>query len=300
MQNNFDWNDLKYFLELSRRKKMVDAAKRLKVDQTTVSRRINALEIAIGAKLFVKNESGYRLTQSGESLIELAFQVENSIAQVADSIGGETSRLSGTVRVGAPDGIGTFYIAPRLSRFQESHPDLNLDLIVLPRYFNLSQHEAHLSISLARPTTGRLLARKMTDYHLHFYASTSYLEKYGEPQNLHQLKTHKLIGYIDDLLYAPELKYLDDISKNLPISFRSSSIIAQRQAIMAGTGIGILPRFFVKDDPRLIPILLKEYQITRSLWLLSHEDTLNLMRVRAVSDFLQNEAKNESDLFLSS
>lgn len=300
MQNNFDWNDLKFFLELGRKKKMVAAAKRLKVDHTTVSRRVNALEMAIGAKLFFKNEKGYQLTKSGESLMHLALEVENSTAQVADSIGGEAHRLSGVVRIGAPDGIGTFFISPRLSRFQENHPDLNVDLIVLPRYFNLSQHEAHLSISLARPTTGRLLARKMTDYHLHFYASTSYLEKYGEPQSIGQLKKHKLIGYIDDMLYAPELRYLDDINKNLPISFRSSSIIAQRQAIMAGTGIGILPRFFVKDDPRLVPILLNEYEITRSFWLLSHEDTTNLVRVRAVSDFLQNEAKKERSLFLTS
>jgi len=298
MQSRFDWNDLKFFLELGRRKKMVAAAKLLKVDHTTVSRRITALETAIGAKLFFKNEQGYQLSKAGEDLMPLAIQVENATAQAYENIGGEAHSFSGTVRIGAPDGIGTFFVAPRLSRFQEEHPDLQVDLIVMPRYFNLSQHEAHLSMSLARPKSGRLLGRKMTDYSLQFFASTIYLKKYGVPKNRQDLMKHKIVGYIDDMVYAPELRYMDEFG-DLPVHFRSSSIIAQRQAIMAGTGIGVLPRFLAKDDPRLVPVLQDDYHITRSIWLLSHEDTTNLARIRAVSEFLQNEARANRDLFIA-
>jgi DNA-binding transcriptional LysR family regulator len=297
MQINFDWNDLKYFLELARIGKMTSAAKTLRVDHTTVSRRIATLETAIGAKLFFKGKQGYKLTKSGENLLPYALQFENASEQVAENIGGEARRLEGTVRIGATDGLGTFFIAPKLAELQTTHPDLEVDLIVAPQYFNLSLREAQVSVTPSRPTSGRLLARKMTDYGLQFYASKEYIGKYGEPQNRKELQEHQLTGYIDDMVFAPELKYMDEFNARSPAQFRSSSTIAQMKVISAGNKIGILPNFMARESANLVPILTRDYSITGSLWLLTHQDTANLMRVRAVTDFLQEEAKKSKDYF---
>lgn len=299
MQTSFDWNDLKFFLELARQKKMVTAAKRLRVDHTTVSRRITALEEEIGAKLFFKNEKGYQLTRAGERLMPIALQIENATEQASEDIGGEARRVEGTVRVGATDALGTFFIAPKLSRFQETHPELRVDLVVLPQYFNLSLREAQISVTLARPTAGRLLARKLTDYTLQFFASKSYVERFGRPERRRDLRNHRVTGYIDDMVFAPELRYMDDFPDECQARFRSSSIIAQMQAVASGSGIGILPSFLGNEDERLVPVLTDDYLITRTLWLLSHQDTANLVRIRAVSDYLQAEAKKAKDYFVA-
>tara|TARA_R110002072_G_scaffold237600_2_gene394974 strand:+ start:18752 stop:19660 length:909 start_codon:yes stop_codon:yes gene_type:complete len=298
MQSSFDWNDLKFFLELHRSKRLIVAAKSLKVNHTTVARRIRGLEQSIGAQLFSKDDSGYQLTAAGESLLSIAAEIERATQQACENIGGEAGRLSGRVRVGAPDGIGTVFIAPMLARFQENHVDLQVELTVMPRYFNLSQQEVHLSLSLALPQSGRLLARKMTDYHLLFYAAPSYLERYGAPKGLNDLRRHRIIGYIDEMLYAPELRYTKDIGSDLPVVFSSTSVIAQREAILSGTGIGILPRFLAHGNPKLLPILSDHCLLTRTIWLLSHQSTEALARVRVVSQFLQQEARNARDLFL--
>lgn len=298
MHTPFDWNDLKYFLALYRSKRLVQAGKVLHVDHTTVARRIQALEKSIGAQLFLKDGDGYRLTSAGESVLVIASGIENATEQVYERVGGEAGRLSGQVRVGAPDGVGTFFVAPVLARFQRQNADLNIELIVMPRHFNLSQHEAHLSLSLSLPPSGRLLARKMTDYHLLFYGSRSYLEQNRPPRQIEDLQAHPIIGYIGDMLYAPELRYMEELGRDLPMAFSSTSIVAQREAILAGHGIGILPRFLGHGHPDLVPLLTDHCVLTRTIWILSHQNTESLARVRAVSEYLQRETRNARDLFL--
>lgn len=294
----FDWNDLKYFLEVCRRGKLVHAAKSLRVDHTTVSRRIAALEQATGTKLFNKTERGYGLTRTGERLLPIAEEMENAALRAQEDVSGGTMRLSGAVRIGAPDGFGSFFLAPRLPALIDKHPDLEIDLVALPRYLSLSKREADLAVTLARPTTGRLYARKLTDYQLQLFASVDYLENHEAIHSRKNLRNHRLIGYIDDLIFAPELRYTEAVGKNLNVSFRSSNLIAQRQAVLAGAGICVLPRFMTRDDERLIPVLSQDVCLIRSFWLLIHEDMRGMARVRETADFVTEAARSERSLFI--
>lgn len=296
----FNWNDLKFFLELCRKAKLVRAAETLRVDHTTVSRRVAALERALGTKLVEKTELGYKPTDEGEKLIPIAEKIENSALYLQDDIGGGGAQLSGPVRVGSPDGFGSFFLAPNLPELVAKHPGLEIDLVAVPRHVSLSRREADLSVTLARPTTGRLYARKLTDYHLQLFASHKYLESSQPIFRRKDLLGHLLIGYIEDLVFAPELHYMDTVGKDLTARFRSTSLVAQRQAILAGAGIGVLPRFIACEDTRLVPVLENEFQLTKTFWLLIHEDIRGLARVRETADFITDCVRTQRSVFLSS
>lgn len=180
-----------------------------------------------------------------------------------------------------------------------SHPGLEIDLIAVPRYLSLSRREADLSVTLSRPTTGRLRAQKLTDYHLQLFASKGYLEKTEPIFVRRDLKKHALVGYVEDLIFAPELKYMDSVGKDLTASFRSTSLVAQRQAILSGAGIGVLPRFVAHEDSRLVPVLEDEFQLTKTFWLLVHEDIRRLARVQATMKFISESVKSSRNMFLS-
>lgn len=296
--NMFNWNDLRFFLEVSRRGKLVHAAKSLRVDHTTVARRVSALEQKIGARLFEKTDRGYTLTHAGSKLHAVAEEMENAAMRVEEELAGRSMRLSGAVRIGAPDGFGSFFLAPRLPKLLDKHTELEIDLVALPRCLSLSKREADLTITLARPTTGRIYARKLTDYQLQLYASVDYLKNHEPITSKKDLKKHRLIGYIDDLIFAPELRYLDIVGKNVNVSFRSTNLIAQRQAVLAGAGICVLPYFIAKKDPRLAPVLENNVRLIRSFWLLIHEDMRGLARMRETADFITDAVRSERKLFL--
>ena len=222
MQDNFDWNDLKYFLALSRLKRMTAAGRALGIDQTTVARRIRALEKSVGALLFIRDEDGYALTQAGDRLMPIALEVERSSTRVHEQISGEAGRLAGTVRIGAPDGLGTFVATPLLARFQRDNPDVDMALVIRSRQFQMSHQEVHMSLDLTLPTSGRLLARRMTDYHLHFFASPDYLRRYGRPEKLRDLRHHRLVGYIPEMLFSDELRYLEELGITTPVGFAAA------------------------------------------------------------------------------
>lgn len=294
----FNWDDLKFFLELCRKRKLVRAADALRVDHTTVSRRVAALEQALGTKLVEKSEHGFRATDAGAKLLPLAEQMENSALHLQDNIGGGGSQLSGPVRVGTPEGFGSFFLAPNLPKLVSKHPGLEVDLVAVPRYVSLSRREADLSVTLERPSAGRVYARKLTDYHLQLFASREYLKNAEPVIQRRDLRKHPLVGYIEDLVFAPELRYMEAIGKDLTAGFRSTSLVVQRQAILSGAGIGVLPRFITHGDSRLVAVLEDDFCLVRTFWLLVYEDIRWLARVRETADFITECVRSQRSLFL--
>lgn len=294
----FDWNDLRFFLEVSRRGRLVTAARHLAVDHTTVSRRIQALEERMNTKLFDRTPAGYSLTPAGAQLVEYAEAMETTAFAIQESIAGQDLHLSGTVRLGAPEGFASAFLGARLHRFFAAHPGIQIDLVAAPRYLSLSKREADLAIGLARPTSGRLVARKLTDYRLCLYAAPAYLERMGTPRSLKDLETHDFIGYVDDLIFAPELRYLDKLVRTPQVVMRSTSLIVQRDAAIDGLGLCILPCFVAATSPGLVPVIPKESSITRSFWLVTHADLRDIVRVRTVADYLRDLVKRDHDLLI--
>jgi DNA-binding transcriptional LysR family regulator len=293
----FDWDDLRFFLAVARAGRLTAAARQLEADHTTVSRRISALESALKAKLFERSPQGYTLTEPGERLLAKAEAMETQALAVASELGGADLALTGTVRIGAPDGIGTYFLAPELGTLAERHPGLTLQLVALPRTFSLSKREADIAVTLEQPTEGRLVSRKLTDYRLRLYASKEYLNRHGPVTELADLSGKTLVTYVADLLYSPVLDYFSALEKHTARRFECASVVAQLEAVRAGVGIGILHDYAVRQFPEL-QVVLPEVSYLRTYWLVTHADVRNLRRVEEVYSFILSRVRANRGLFV--
>ena len=293
-----NWDDMRYFLALCRTDSFVAAASELKVNHSTVSRRISALENALQTQLFQRTGKGCQLTPAGEKLLPYAEQLESTFISLEESTSGKNLQLAGSVRIGAPDGIGNCFLASRLSRFQGDHPALEFELIAVPMYYSLAKREIDISITVRKPIAGNVVTRKLTNYRFGLFASDEYLKGCNPPQKREDLREHRIVGYIDDLLFDQELHYLDEFTPGLQANFRSSTVVGQISAIVAGAGIGIVPYFLAHPEPSLVPILA-DYSIEREFWLHVNPDSRQLARVRTTIDFIVDQIEANRALFLS-
>ena len=204
-----DWDNLRFFLELARTGTLAGAARRLGVEHTTVSRRIQALEKQMGATLFAREAGGHRLAEAGRHLLPSVEAMEAAVLGVERAAPAPGGGPSGLVRVGATEGFGTLILAPHLACLTQKHPQLSIDLLALPRMLHLSRREADIIISLERPTRGSVIVVRLTDYVLHLYGQRDYLARSFPITQREDLCHHAFISYVDDLLFTKELQFLD-------------------------------------------------------------------------------------------
>jgi len=294
----YNWDDLRFFLSVARSGRLTAAARQLGAEHSTVSRRITNLEKDMNAKLFERRPQGYTLTEQGNKLLVSAEEMESVAISAQGEISGSDYALSGAVRIGSPEGFGTYFLAPCLAKLSLIHLDLDIQLIARPRVFSLSKREADIAISLERPREGRLHSRKLTDYTLSLFASKEYLANTSAPRDLEELNDHRIIGYIDDLIFTPELDYLPEVSKSLQPKLASTSVVAQMEATKSGAGICVLPTFMAANEPNLVPILPDKVRLVRSFWLIIHSDMRKLARIKTVGDFIASEIRGQRTRFL--
>jgi DNA-binding transcriptional LysR family regulator len=286
IENKDNWDDLRVFLIVARHASLDAAAVGLKQDATTLGRRVRRLEKQFGATLLERSRKGHALTAEGEVLFAQAEQMEHLVAEVQQSIGGEIQQVTGTVRLSVTEAFGNVVIAPALGNFFKNHPGLNIELVATSGFLSVSKREADMAVLLSRPTRGRLKVQKLSDYQLQLYATPDYLNEYGTPNSVEEIQHHTLIGYVDDLIYSPSLRYYDEIGSGLSPTLTSSSLLAQKQLACSNCGIAMLPRFVAEPEPTLVTVLPDEVCITRTFWLAVHEDIVEHARIRAVMDFL--------------
>lgn len=291
-----DWNDLRIFLAIARGGQIARAARALSLDPTTIGRRLRKLEGDLGQRLFEQTRDGQSLTQAGERLLAQVEAMQAAAEAIREP--GGTSGLSGTLRISVSEGFGTGYLSPRIADFAARHPGLTIDLAANSGFLSPSKRETDIAILLARPRAGQVVASRLTDYTLGFYASADYLTAEGQPRDLAAVGACTLVGYVPDLLYAPELRYLDGLGEALTARIRSTSINAQAQAIRAGAGIGILPRFIGDADPQLRRIVA-DVAIRRSFWLVTHRDNQRLSRIEAFKRWIAERVEADRTLFTS-
>ena len=290
-----NWDDVRIFLAVARSGQILGAAKSLGLNHATVARRLTALEGALGSKLFTRKTNGSELSGAGERFLVHAEAMESAMLAANESAGTD-SAIDGTVRVGAPDGFGVAFLAPRLGELADRHKGLRIELVPVPRAFSLSRREADIAVTLERPREGRLVARKLTDYRLGLYAAQSYLDAHGTPASLDDLAAHQLVGYVEDLLFTTSLDYTAEFLKGWRSSLAVSSAMGQTEAVRAGAGIGILHAFMVKRDSSLVPVL-PAHTLTRSYWTVVHEDLRNIRRVALVAEFLSEVVARDRSMF---
>jgi DNA-binding transcriptional LysR family regulator len=282
----FNWNDLVFFLELARQGRLMPAARRLKVDHTTVSRRISELEKDLAIKLFERKPDGFVLTEDGHRLLAIAEKMEVLGLSVMETIKSAPSEPSGRVRLATMEGIAAYYLTEKLAEFNALHPDILVELVTERHLINLTKREADVSISFVPPVGPRLDVRKAGTFKLGLFGSAAYLARRGTPARIEDLPAHDFVDYVVDLVAIAKVHWLLDVLEPEHVVFRSSSMAAQQNAIVAGRGLGLLPYFSAKKEPRLVPVLGREVRVERNLYVTVHEDIQFMGRVRALTRFL--------------
>jgi DNA-binding transcriptional LysR family regulator len=273
------------------------AAARLGIDHTTLSRRIAGLEAAMKARLFDRSPSGYSLTEQGRRLVPIAEEMERLAIGIQDAVGGSSASVEGIVRIGSPEGFGSYFLAPRAARLRQLHPELKLQLVAASAVFSLSKRDADVVVSVSRPPAGRLTVSRLTDYDLALYAAPSYLEAAPAIASVADLDGHRFVSYIGDLLHFPELDFLQHVAPAGATSLESSNLVAQLRATLGGAGLCVLPAFLAGEESGLVRVLADEVSLTRSLYLIVHQDLAELARVKAVVRFIRDEVQAARSTF---
>jgi DNA-binding transcriptional LysR family regulator len=289
-----NWDDIRVFLAIARAGHILGAARRLRLNHATVARRLTALEAALQTKLFVRRPSGCSLTDEGERLLPHAERMESEMLVGCSHIGHTDVAVEGTVRIGAPDGFGIAFLAGRMGQLKRLYPHLLIQLVPVSQTFSLSRRDADIAITIGQPEEGRLVGRKLTDYTLGFYASRHYLERAGTPSTPDELAQHVRIGSVEDLLYS--LNFGQELVKDWKADVEISSTLGRAEAVRAGAGIGILQCFIASQYDTLVR-LFPEHLITRSYWIVSHEDLRDIRRISIVSSFITSEVNKAKNTF---
>lgn len=293
-----NWDNLRIFLAVARSQSALEAAAQLEMDHSTISRRLHRLEKEIGSKLFDRNPQGHLLTTAGHRLLEYVEQIESALAQIDSEIGGDNQVLNGQVRLGATEGFGSFFLAPHLAHFCARHPAITVELLAVPRFVNISKREADLAISVERPQTGSHVFCKLSDYRLQMYATADYLAAHPPICSLEDLAGHSMIGYVDELSFSAELRYLQQLAPGASVPLRSTSIVAQFWAARRGQGLAVLPCFIGSTAPDLVPVLPGTAEVIRSFWLIAQKERRETARVRALWDYLRHISESNHDLLM--
>lgn len=286
-----DWDDLRIFLAVARAESLSGAGRRLKIDAATVGRRIARLEEAVGAALFAKSPQGYALTGAGARLIPHAERAETALEGASEALSGPEG-LTGQIRLGAPDGCANYLLPQVIARICDANPGLEVQIVALPRVFNLSRREADMAVGVSRPTAGRLTVQKLTDYRLSLAASAGYLAAHPPLIRPEDLQAHRFVGYIPDMIFDKELDYLAEIGAPAA-ALTSNSVSVQLNFLRQGAGLGVVHDFALPAAPELRRILTGQIRLTRAFWLIRHADDGRVARLNRFAETLVREARAE-------
>ena len=296
---DFNWESLRFFLALARCSTPSAAASLLHVDHNTVRRRVAILEKELDTKLLVKRDDEYCLTPEGAVLMEAAEKIESLASLASKEIVGKDFEVTGTVRVAAPDGLATFFLAPRLPLIRENFPKLNIELSVPSRQSKLSKREADIAITVARPGDKKVVTKKLTEVTLRLFASDQYLSLARPIRTPADLAEHNFVSGVDEFDFGPVLNNIfSKLGAGFEPTIACSSIIAQLKATASGGGLCCLANFIADTEDALVCILPEKLNFKREIWMVTHRDLGGLGRVKAVQQFIEDQFAASKQLFM--
>lgn len=283
---------MRLFLALARAESLGRAGAMLRVDPATVGRRIARLEDALGRRLFTRSHQGYALTEEGARLMPHAQAAEAAMQAATKPAAEARAGLTGQIRIGAPDGCANYLLPQVVARICAENPGLDVQIIALPRVFNLSRREADLAIGVSAPQAGRLSVQKISNYRLHLAASESYLAQHPPITRLEDLRAHRIIGYIPDMIFDSELDYLTDLGLER-VALASNSVAVQFNFLRHGAGLGVVHDFALPSAPGLVRILPESFSLQRSFYLIRHLDDRRVSRLNRFAEALHKGVRRE-------
>ncbi len=284
-------NDLGTVLAVARGGSLSAAARALGVNHSTVSRRLAALEAACGQTLFRRLNRGYVATPAGESLIEAAERLEAELQGLERQLSGRDIRLSGTLRLTAPDDFANHLLAPLLAGFQRAFPGILLELVVDNRTLNLNRREADVALRATNTPQASLVGRRVAGLAATVYAARALLDEAEDPENL------PWVAWEDDGQSNNLKSWIEAKAPPERIAYRANSVANQFAALRAGLGQGALPCYLGDSAPELVRVLPLQPELEAGLWILTHPDLRQAARVAALTEFLFTELKRLTPLF---
>jgi len=287
-----DWNDLKYFLAVARGGSTLAASRTLRVSQTTVARRIAALEETLKLTLFEKRPAGYALTSAGIELLSHAEEVEAAALKFDTAAGASTRDLGGNVRITTEEIFAVTLLAPMLRELHERHPEIHIELDTAQTIRDLGAGEADIALrSTSKPQAAGLVGRPLCRDDWTLYCSTEYADRHGVPKSVKDLKKHALVGGGGGNLWRAYSAWIKELGLEDQVAMQHGSSTGLLSAVRSGVGIAVLPCLVADGEPDLIRCLPPREDHGRVMWLLTHERVRHAPRVRTVIDFLYERLK---------
>ena len=282
-----DWNDLRYFLAVARGGSTLAAGRALRISQTTVARRITALEEALKLSLFDRRQAGYTLTPDGEQLLVCAEEVEAAAVRFSDAAAARTRDLSGTVRLTADEILASPLLVPMLRDLHDVHPGIHIELDASSAVLDLGAGEADISLrSSSEDQPAGIVGRRICTDDWTLYCSREYAERKGVPQSREELKQHAIIGGGSGNLWRHYQAWLKSLDLEDQVAVHYGSSTGLLAGVRSGVGMSVLPCIVAENEPDLIRCLPPREGHGRTLWLLTHERVRHSPAVRTVIDFL--------------
>lgn len=286
----FDWDDLRYLLAVAREGSTLSASRALGVNQSTVHRRLAALEQQVGLRLVHRHPTGYRLTEMGEHLLPRLAEIEEGVAALERAIDSVKHELSGVVRLTCPEPILPGILASGfIDRFQARYPGLKVDFVISDRYLDLARGDADVAFRSGEPDDERLVGRKIADSRWAVYASRDYVARRGRPLTLEDLLKHDLIGFDGVMENHRATQWLASALPGARIVARNNSVLGVVSAVKSGLGIAPLPTPIGDAEGNLIQVLPQVQDLERAWYVLCHPDQRLSPRISTFIDFVVEE-----------
>ncbi|MBB4235526.1 LysR family transcriptional regulator [Rhizobium esperanzae] len=286
MSTEPNWDFYRSFLTVLQHGSLSAAARELGLTQPTIGRHVDALELAIGAELFIRSPNGLLPTDAALALKPYAETLAATAAALLRTASGQRQHVAGTVRVSASEVIAVEVLPRIFGPLQETHPELQIELSASDTIEDLVNREADIAVRMAEPQQDALVVRRIGDIPLGFHAHRRYLERHGIPETIADLANHRLIGFDRQTAYVRMVMKRYPVPEGIKFSYRTDSNLAQLSAIRAGVGIGICQTGLARENPDLVHILPDAFEIPLGTWVVMHESLKTSPRCRATFDAL--------------
>jgi DNA-binding transcriptional LysR family regulator len=291
-----DWDEMRFFLELARTRTLASAARKLRVDYTTVGRRIAAFERELGSKLFERTPDGFVLTDAGEGIRAAAEQMEQCALQIEQRALGADRRLTGLVRVAATESIGHAVVLPAMRKLHRKYPDIRLHLVTGPARLDIARREADFALRYSRPESGELRARKLARVGFALYASADYLARRPAPPVGAPFDGHDAVLFDESVQGAGALPTLTESLRAARAVLRANNMFSLVEGVAQALGIGVLTCFLADRHPDLRRVFPASPPATDDLWLVIHPDVQRTRRVRGVIAAVEDRCREAAAL----
>ncbi len=282
-----EWDDLRYVLAVARAGSALRAAKALAVNQTTVLRRLDALEEMLGAPLFERQRSGHTLTEAGRMVAEAAARMEQEAQGIESALAAQQRSLCGSVRMTTSETLAARLVAPSLGEFGKLHPGVTIELILSDERLDIARGDADVALRAnSRPEGAGIVARRLPDAEWTVYCSRRYAAERGLPHCREAIAGHDIVGMEGQMARLPGWVWLAASAPNTAVRFRSNSLANLVVNLKAGLGIGALPTLIGDVEPDLMRCFPPPAELLAEMWLIVREEIKAHPHVRAFADFL--------------